>query len=81
MGVILSSIFATVHPDIIDSTKHSISYISCKRWFFIKSNPNIPKLINKIDINTNINDTIKNRIIPVEDEEWGFFIEIEDGLD
>lgn len=79
MGVILSSIFATLHPDIIDSTKHSISYISCKRWFFIKSNPNIPKLIDKVDINTKIN--IKNRIIPVEDDEWGFFIEIEDGLD
>ena len=75
MGVILSSIFATVHPDIIDSTKHSFSYISCNRWFFIKSNPKISKLIDKVDI------TIKNNIIPVEDDEWGFFIEIEDGLD
>lgn len=80
MGVILSSIFATVHPDIIDSTKHSFSYISCNRWFFIKSNPKISELIDKVDINTNINDTIKNRIIPVEDDEWGFFIEIDDGL-
>ena len=80
MGVILSSIFATMHPDIIDSTKHSISYISCKRWFFIKSNPNIPKLIDKIDINTNAKQN-NTRITPVEDDEWGFFIEIEDGLD
>ena len=80
MGVILSSIFATLHPDIIDSTKHSISYISCKRWFFIKSNPNIPKLINKIDINTNVKQH-NTRVTPVEDDEWGFFIEIEDGLD
>lgn len=77
MGVILSSIFATLHPDIIDSTKHSISYISCKRWFFIKSNQNIPKFI---DINTNAKQN-NTRVTPVEDDEWGFFIEIEDGLD
>lgn len=80
MGVILSSIFATVHPDILDSTKHSISYISCKRWFFIKSNQNIQKFIDKVDINTNTKQN-NTRVIPVEDDEWGFFIEIEDGLD
>ena len=80
MGVILSSIFATMHPDIIDSTKQSFSYISCKRWFFIKSNQNIPKFIDKVDNNTNTKQT-NTRVIPVVDDEWGFFIEIEDGLD
>tara|TARA_B100000902_G_scaffold399543_1_gene470917 strand:- start:2365 stop:2577 length:213 start_codon:yes stop_codon:yes gene_type:complete len=66
MGVYLSSIFTTIYPDIIDTASSGL--VLCNKWFFIRDKP---KFINNINIDDNIN---------LEDD-WGFFVEIDDGID